>query len=97
MLLSVSALTGGGSGNSRSKPGRPEDVSTTTAVGEKNCCSCGSSGGGCDVNANCELTMRASGGGRGSVGEEEEEMDLADRPEPEGLNETDGQTGRNRQ
>jgi hypothetical protein len=39
------------------------------------------------VNANCEL-KRHTGEEEGDDG-----MDLADRPEPEGLNETDGHTG----
>jgi hypothetical protein len=40
------------------------------------------------VNANCELKRHT-----GEEEEGEEGMDLADRPEPEGLNETDGHTG----
>jgi hypothetical protein len=80
VLLSVSALTGGGARSA--KPVRPEETPTREAGG------CGSCGSSCDVNANCELKRH--------TGEEEgagEEMDLADRPEPEGLNETDGHTG----
>jgi hypothetical protein len=81
VLLSVSALTGGGARSA--KPVRPEETSMREEGG------CGSCGSSCDVNANCELKRH--------TGEEEEgegeEMDLADRPEPEGLNETDGHTG----
>ena len=79
MLLSVSALTGGGARSA--KPVRPEETPTREEGG------CGSCGSSCDVNANCELKRH--------TGEEEGEegMDLADRPEPEGLNETDGHTG----
>ncbi len=79
MLLSVSALTGGGARSA--KPLRPEETPTPEGGG------CGSCGSSCDVNANCELKRH--------TGEEEGEegMDLADRPEPEGLNETDGHTG----
>jgi len=81
VLLSVSALTGGAR---NAKPVRPEDTSEQEANG-----GCGACSGSCDVNANCELKRHAEVGGE----EEEEEMDLADRPEPEGLNETDGHPG----
>jgi hypothetical protein len=82
----VSALTGGGGGGSRpsSKPGRPDE---SAATAENCCCSCDAKdggGGGCDVNSNCEQLARRKG---------EEGMAMADRPEPEGINETDGPTG----
>ena len=85
MLLSVSALTGGGGGG-RHKPSRPDEAADNSS-GPCCPCSCSPENRACDVNSNCERP-----GGRGKE-EEGEEMDLADRPEPEGLNETDGPTG----